>query len=419
MRQRPWLVLVVGFGGLLLLMAAAETGALLFLNNLRHSGTELQSHFLARNRTLEQIRADIYLSGTFARDSLLAPEVSGARAQIAALEGLHRETEAALERYAQSLEPEESKPFQALRSEIEAYWRVLGRTFAWTAEERSKERFAFFYEELIPRRTSMLQIADRIAGLNEESLKRGDEKLGALLGRLQLGLELMIAVTLVGGAALAALTIFHILRLEGEVERRLKESVQAQASLQELSAKLLATGARRWIWRRTTSPTWWLWITMPNMNGIEATRRITEKHPRMGVVILSMHHDESYVIRSLKAGARAYLLKDAMQAELIAAIHAVAEGRSFFSPKISRILQEDYVHALGRKGADDSYLLLTDREREILQLVAEGKTNKEIANTLGLSLYTVDTHRTHILQKLNLHGVPEVILYAVRKGIIS
>jgi two-component system response regulator NreC len=160
-------------------------------------------------------------------------------------------------------------------------------------------------------------------------------------------------------------------------------------------------------------------IAMPNMNGIEATRRITEKHPRMGVVILSMHYDESYVIRSLKAGARAYLLKDAMKSELIAAIHAVAEGRSFFSPKISRILQEDYVQALGRKGADDSYELLTDREREILQLVAEGKTNKEIANTLNLSLYTVDTHRTHILQKLNLHSVPEVILYAVRKGIIS
>src|SRR5580704_4312642 len=239
MRQRPWLVLVGGFGGLLLLMAAAETGALLFLNSLRHSGTELQSHFLARNRTLEQIRSDIYLSGTFARDSLLAPEVSGARAQIAALEGLHRETETALDRYAQSLEPEEVAPFRALRLEIDGYWRVLDRTFSWTAEERSKQRFAFFYEELIPRRTSMLQIADRIAGLNEESLKRGDKKLGALFGRLQLSLVLIIAVTLIGGAALATLTIVHILRLEGEVERRLEESVHAQANLQELSAKLL------------------------------------------------------------------------------------------------------------------------------------------------------------------------------------
>jgi len=160
-------------------------------------------------------------------------------------------------------------------------------------------------------------------------------------------------------------------------------------------------------------------IAMPNMNGIEATRRMVEKNSRIGVVILSMHYDESYVIRSLKAGARAYLLKDAVKAELIGAIHAVVDGRSYFSPKISRILQEDYVQILGRKSADDTYELLTDREREVLQLVAEGKTNKEIANTLHLSLYTVDTHRTHILQKLNLHSVPEVILYAVRKGIIS
>jgi two-component system, NarL family, response regulator NreC len=160
-------------------------------------------------------------------------------------------------------------------------------------------------------------------------------------------------------------------------------------------------------------------IAMPNMNGIEATRRIVDKHPSTGVVILSMHHDESYVIRSLKAGARAYLLKDALKAELISAIHAVVQGRSFFSPKVSKILQEDYVRTLELRDTEDSYDLLTDREREILQLIAEGKTNKEIASTLNLSLYTVDTHRSHILQKLNLHSVPELILYAVRKGIIS
>ena len=160
-------------------------------------------------------------------------------------------------------------------------------------------------------------------------------------------------------------------------------------------------------------------IAMPNMNGIEATRRIVAKSPNTGVVILSMHHDESYVIRSLKAGARAYLLKDSVKADLIDAIRAVSEGRSFFSPKVSKILQEEFVSLFQSKAVEDSYDLLTDREREVLQLVAEGKTNKEIANLLNLSLYTVDTHRTHILQKLDLHSVPELILYAVRKGIIS
>jgi two-component system response regulator NreC len=160
-------------------------------------------------------------------------------------------------------------------------------------------------------------------------------------------------------------------------------------------------------------------IAMPNMNGIEATRQIVDRNPKTAVAILSMHSDESYVIRSLKAGAKAYLLKDSAEADLIDAIRAITEGKSFFSPAVSRLLKEEYVRELHDRGVEDSYELLTTREREILQLISEGRTNKEIANLLNLSLYTVETHRTHILQKLNLHSVPELILYAVRKGIIS
>jgi len=132
-----------------------------------------------------------------------------------------------------------------------------------------------------------------------------------------------------------------------------------------------------------------------------------------------MHSDESYVIRALKAGARGYLLKDSAEGDLIAAIHAITDGKSFFSPAISRILVEDYMRQLEQQHVEDTYELLTAREREILQLLAEGKTNKEVAAMLNLSIYTVETHRTHILQKLNLHSVPELILYAVRKGIIA
>ncbi len=239
MRQRPGVILIAGFGGLLLIMAAAEAGALLFLNSLRHNDTTLQARFLARNSTLERIRSNIYQSGTFVRDSLLAPEQSGAQAQLATLDGLRRDSESALNSYAAALEPEEAAPFQDLRSQIEAYWKVLDRTLAWTGDERGKFRNAFFYEDLVPRRTSMLQIADRIEALNEEALRRGDMKLGDLFGRLQLGLLAMIAVTLLGGVTLAALTIVHILKLEGEVHRRLQESVHSQASLQELSARLV------------------------------------------------------------------------------------------------------------------------------------------------------------------------------------
>jgi two-component system response regulator NreC len=160
-------------------------------------------------------------------------------------------------------------------------------------------------------------------------------------------------------------------------------------------------------------------IAMPHLNGVEAARQIVANNPQIAVAILSMHSDESYVIRSLKAGARAYLLKDSAEADLIEAIHAIRIGKNFFSPAVRRILKEDYIRQLDKKDADDTYELLTTREREVLQLVAEGKSNKDVANFLNLSLYTVETHRTHILQKLNLHSVPELILYAVRKGIIS
>jgi DNA-binding NarL/FixJ family response regulator len=156
-------------------------------------------------------------------------------------------------------------------------------------------------------------------------------------------------------------------------------------------------------------------IAMPHLNGVEAARQIVNRAPLTAVVILSMHSVESYVFRSLKAGARAYLLKDSAESDLISAIHAITEGKSFFSPLVRRILKEDYMRALADMGAEDTYELLTTREREVLQLVAEGKSNKEVANLLNLSLYTVETHRTHILQKLNIHSVPELILYAVRK----
>ena len=160
-------------------------------------------------------------------------------------------------------------------------------------------------------------------------------------------------------------------------------------------------------------------VGMPVLNGIEAAKTIVSQNPTTAGVILSMHSDESYVMRALKAGARAYLLKESAAADLIGAIQAVSQNKSFFSPKVSRILSEDYVRVLKQKGAVDTYDLLTGREREILQLLAEGKVNKEVAATLNISPYTVETHRSHILQKLNLHNPAELVLYAVRKGIIS
>jgi two-component system, NarL family, response regulator NreC len=160
-------------------------------------------------------------------------------------------------------------------------------------------------------------------------------------------------------------------------------------------------------------------IAMPHLNGIEAAQRITEALPNTAVIILSMHSDEGYVLRALRSGAKGYLVKDSAEGDLIEAIKAVSQGKAFFSPEVSKMLVEDYVREIRTRGVEDSYELLTAREREILHLLAEGKSNKEMATLLQLSLFTVETHRRNLQEKLNLHSLAEVILYAVRKGLIS
>ena len=159
-------------------------------------------------------------------------------------------------------------------------------------------------------------------------------------------------------------------------------------------------------------------IGMPKLNGIEVAARAQklERPPR--VVILSMHSDESYILRALAAGARAYLLKDATDEDLLPALRAVASGKPFFSPAVTAVLVEDYMRRLQSRGLTDSYHLLTDREKEVLQLLAEGRSNKEVATELDLGLSTVETHRSNLMVKLNLHNTAEIVLYAVRKGII-
>ncbi len=160
-------------------------------------------------------------------------------------------------------------------------------------------------------------------------------------------------------------------------------------------------------------------VAMPVLNGIDAVSQISARFPKIAAVVLSMHSDESYLLRALKAGARGYLLKDSAESDLVHAIRAVSEGKAFFSPAISRMLIDDYIRQLQQRGGEDSYELLTMREREIFQLLAEGRSSKDVAAVLNLSPYTVETHRGNIMQKLNLHSLPELILYAVRKGIIS
>lgn len=159
-------------------------------------------------------------------------------------------------------------------------------------------------------------------------------------------------------------------------------------------------------------------IAMPKLNGIEVAARAQKFTTPPAVIILSMHADESYILRALDAGARAYLLKDSTDEDLLPAVKAVGAGKPYFSPRVTAVLVEDYMRQLQSRGLTDTYHLLTDREKEVLQLLAEGRSNKEVATLLELGLSTVETHRANLMQKLNLHNTAEIVLYAVRKGII-
>jgi DNA-binding NarL/FixJ family response regulator len=160
-------------------------------------------------------------------------------------------------------------------------------------------------------------------------------------------------------------------------------------------------------------------VVMPGLGGIEATAQIVKRNPKTGVVIFSMHADDTYLSRALAAGAKGYLLKDGEDLDLARAVEAAAEGKPFFSPTIAGILVGDYMRQLQQRGLQDSYDLLTEREKETLQLLAEGKSNKEVARILNLSVYTVETHRSNIMEKLDLHTTADIILYAVRKKLIT
>jgi two-component system response regulator NreC len=160
-------------------------------------------------------------------------------------------------------------------------------------------------------------------------------------------------------------------------------------------------------------------IGMPLLNGIEATRQIVRRLPGVKVLILSMHSQEAYVSRALQAGAKGYLLKDSAGKDLIKAIATVAAGKSFFSPAVTKLMLDDYVRRVGETTIVDKYESLSEREREIFQLIAEARSNKEVAEMLAISVATVETHRARILEKLDVHNTAELVLYAVRRGVIS
>jgi signal transduction histidine kinase len=238
-RRAPWVVLVIGFGGLLACIMGAAMRTIGAFDQERGDQNRTLKSYLERQDALDRIRSQIYLSGTYVRDLLLSPDPSGAAAQNTRLTTLESDTETALKDYAKALDPAEVEPFHALQNEIEQYWRVLSSTAQWTPEERNKLRDSFFYDELVPRRTAMLQIADRIGLVNERGLTRAEYRFAEASDTLRRTLLLTFLFTLLGGLALAMATTVYTLRLERRLERGLEDNARARADLQDLSAKLV------------------------------------------------------------------------------------------------------------------------------------------------------------------------------------
>src|SRR5579864_777166 len=208
--------LLAGFGGLLLLMAFAGFDAVSILRQIQTRNERIRNDFVHRNRTLEQIRSDLYLSGTFIRDYLLEPDARAAETHRASLEQTHRQMDTALESYKRLLPAQEAATFAVLQQELRDYWRILDPTVGWSPEQRRERGYAFWRTEVYPRRTTMLGIADEIAAFNEQQLNAGNQQVGDLFAQFRLRLGITLAITLGLGLGLAAFSVSRILRLESE-----------------------------------------------------------------------------------------------------------------------------------------------------------------------------------------------------------
>ena len=220
-------VLLASFGGMLALMLVAGIDSLRALGQVQSRNVQIRQTFLLRNRALEEIRSALYQSGTFTRDYLLEPDA------------LRAEMDAALERYSRSLDPGEEAAFQALEARIADYWKVLDPISHWDASEKLARSGAFMHQELFPRRATTLEIADRIAGVNEQELNNGDERLKDIFDQFRYRLGLMLAITLGIGVVLAVATTRHILHLARDADLRYRQVALAQGKLKELSARLV------------------------------------------------------------------------------------------------------------------------------------------------------------------------------------
>jgi len=233
------LALVAGFGSVLAIMTLAGLDALRVLRDVRRSDDQIRRQFLFRNHVLNDVRFQVYLSGTYVRDYLLEPEPERAQAFGIGLQQVRQQMDSALESYGRQLAPAEVKHYTALGAELAQYWRVLAPVLQWDAVERRRLGYAFLRDQVFPRRQNMLGMADRIAGINEQQLNAGNDQVVGLLGRFQARLAITLFAAVAFGLGMAALSIRWILRLEARAHSRYQEATEARKQLKDLSARLV------------------------------------------------------------------------------------------------------------------------------------------------------------------------------------
>src|SRR3989441_10794441 len=233
------IALVVGFGGLLAIIALAGIDTLRVLRQIRANGDQIRQEFLFRNHVLNNIRSDLYVSGTYVRDYLLEPDYERAESYRSTLEKVRTEMDSALESYGSKLDPEQSRDYAALKIELAGYWDVLEPVLQLNNQERQRKGYAFLRDEVFPRRMAMLDIANRIDSINEQQLSAGNQRDAALLSSFQSRLTLTLFVTVVLGMGMAAFSMRKILKLESRAHRQYKEVVEARTQLENLSARLV------------------------------------------------------------------------------------------------------------------------------------------------------------------------------------
>jgi signal transduction histidine kinase len=231
--------LAFGFGSLLLIIALAGIDALRVLRNFMGSDDRIRQEFLSRNRALNEIRSDVYLSGTYVRDYLLEPETERAENYRANLEQVRAHMDAELNSYSRQLTSQESGQYTALHAALADYWRILAPIFRWSSAERQRLGYAFLRDEVFPRRQNMLNVADQIAALNEQQLNEGNQQVVGLLAKFQTRLAVTLFAALALGVALATFSIRRVLRSEDQARVRYEEAVDARSQLKELSARLV------------------------------------------------------------------------------------------------------------------------------------------------------------------------------------